>query len=101
MYGDTRRSVHALVDQLPPPQLSAMETILRSMIAPLSREFAAAPIDDEPYTEEDRRAVAEAEEWLRHNDPIPNEQVLAKFGLTTADWDARAAEPLPEATHRG
>jgi hypothetical protein len=32
-------------------------------------------------------AVAEADEWRKHNDPIPLEAVLADFGLDMADWD--------------
>jgi hypothetical protein len=38
-------------------------------------------------SEAERRAVAEADEWLKHNEPIPHEEVLAEFGLTMADWD--------------
>jgi len=43
----------------------------------LSRKMANAPLDDEPFTEEDRQAVAEADEWLKHNKPIPLEDVLS------------------------
>lgn len=38
-------------------------------------------------------AIAEADEWLKHNDPIPHEQVLAEFGLTTAAWEKMSLEP--------
>jgi hypothetical protein len=87
MSTDTRIHVHALVDQLAPIQLTALETLLRSMVDPLSRKLALAPIDDEPFTEEDRQSVAEADEWLKHNKPIPLEEVLAGFGLTAEDWE--------------
>ena len=53
----------------------------------MDRKLALAPIDDEPFTEADRQAVAEADEWLKHNDPIPLEAVLADFGLGMADWE--------------
>jgi hypothetical protein len=82
MNPDTRHHVHNLVDQLPPVQLAALEVLLRSMLDPLSRKLALAPIDDEPFTEEDRLAVAEAGEWSKHNDPIPLEEILADFGLS-------------------
>jgi hypothetical protein len=88
--------VHALIDQLAPAQLAALETILQSMLDPLSRKLAMAPFDDEPLTEEDRRAIAEADEWSKHNAPIPIEDVLADFGLTMADWDAMSKTPLAE-----
>jgi hypothetical protein len=39
----------------------------------------------------ERKAVAEADECLRHNQPIPHEQVLAEFGLAMADWKKVAA----------
>jgi hypothetical protein len=96
MNPDTRHHVHALVDQLPPVQLAAVETLLQSMLDPLSMKLALAPIDDEPFTEEDRQAIAEADEWSKHNQPIPMEEVLADFGLTMADWETMAKTPLDE-----
>ena len=96
MTTDTRTHVHALVDQLPPVQLAAVETLLQSMLDPLSMKLALAPIDDEPFTEADRNAIAEADEWSKHNTPIPMEDVLADFGLTMADWETMAKTPLDE-----
>ena len=93
---DARSHVHALVDQLPPEQLAALESILQSMLDPLSMKLALAPIDDEPFTEEDRRAVAEADQWLKHNQPIPLENILSGFGLTMTDWETMAKTPLAE-----
>jgi hypothetical protein len=94
MNTDTRQHVHALVDQLPPVQLAALETILQSMLDPLSRRLALAPADDEPLTEEDRRAIAEADAWSEGNAPIALEAVLADFGLTMSDWETMAKTPL-------
>jgi hypothetical protein len=82
---DTRQHVHELIDRLPAPQLSAVAKLLETMLDPVARALANAPIDDEPVTEEERRAVAEADEWLKHNKPIPFEKVLADFGLTLED----------------
>jgi hypothetical protein len=93
MNTETRSHVHALTDQLAPVQLAALETILESMLDPLSRKLALAPIDNEPFTEEDRQAVAAADEWSKHNEPIPHEQVLAEYGLTMADWEKLSREP--------
>ncbi len=39
------------------------------------------------------RAIAEADGWLKHNDPIPHEKVLAEFGLSVADWEKMSTEP--------
>jgi len=96
MNPNTRHHVHALIDQLPPVQLAALETILQSMLDPVSRKLALAPHDDEPFTDEDRQAVAEADEWLKHNAPVPLEEVLADFGLTGSDWETMAKTSLPE-----
>ena len=60
------------------------------MLDPLSSKLALAPLEEEQFTEEDRQAVAEADEWRKHNDPIPLDAVLADFGLTMADWDKMA-----------
>ena len=43
--------------------------------------LALAPLDDEPFTEQDRLAVAEADEWCKHNDPTPLVTVLSDFAL--------------------
>ncbi|MDQ6699391.1 MAG: hypothetical protein M3Z36_04310 [Acidobacteriota bacterium] len=56
--------------------------MLAAILDPVSRAIANAPIDDEPETEPERQAVAEADEWLKHNKAIPFEQVLTDFGVT-------------------
>ncbi len=55
------------------------------MLDPVSRALANARIDDEPETDQERRAVSEATEWLKHNQPIPFDDVLADRGLTVED----------------
>ncbi len=64
------------------------------MLDPLSRKLAEALFDDEPFTEDDRRAVAEAHEWRKHNTPIPLEDVLADYGLTMSDWEVMGRSSL-------
>ena len=80
-----RQQVHSLVDRLAPSQLAALRNLLEVMLDPVSRAIANAPVDDEPETEQERQAVAEATEWLQHNQPIPFEEVLSDFGLTVED----------------
>lgn len=80
-----KQEVHSLVDRLAPSQLAAVHVLLEAMLDPVSRAIANAPTDDEPETEGERRAVAEAAEWLKHNKPIPFEDVLAERGLTPED----------------
>jgi hypothetical protein len=49
------------------------------------------PIDDEPVTEAEEHALNEAREWLRHNKPVPHEQVLAELGITQEEIESYRA----------
>ena len=97
---DTRQHAYELIDQLPETQLAGLVHLLETIVEPVSYSLANAPIDDEPFTEEDRQAIAKAQEWLRHNEPIPHEQVLAEFGLTLADWEKMGQESQEETSSR-
>ena len=77
-----RQQAHALLDMLPAEKLNAVRSLLEVMVDPVSRALANAPIDDEPITEEEERAIAQAREWLKHNPGIPFEQVVAELGFT-------------------
>lgn len=74
---DTRQKVHALVDHLQPEQLPAVLTLIE--------EFLNVE-DDEQLTQEDCEALDRADEWFKHNEGIPHEEVLAEFGLTMDDF---------------
>src|ERR1039457_3152607 len=87
-----KQHAHQLLDQLGPGQLAAVEQLLETMISPDE--------DGDTLSNAERKAVAEADEWLKHNQPIPHEEVLAGFGLTMADWDKMGKEPLQEETPR-
>src|SRR5712692_10582795 len=75
--------------------LSAVRGLLETMLDPVSRAIANAPIEDEEIGAEEERAVAEAREWLKHNKPVPHEEVLAEFGLTMDDFERMGRTPLP------
>ena len=77
-----RQQAHAMLDLLPVEKLEAVVHLLEVMIDPLSRALANAPLDDEPVSEEELRALDEAREWRKHNKAIPHEQVLAELGIT-------------------
>jgi hypothetical protein len=90
----TTQYAHELIDRMAPGQVSAVVGLLEIMLDPFARSFANAPYEDEPMSEEENRAAAESEEWLKHNDPIPHEEILAEFGLTAEDFDRMARTPL-------
>jgi hypothetical protein len=87
-----KRHAHQLLDQLGPGQLAAVVRLLETMVAPDE--------DRDTLSNAERMAVAEADEWLKHNQPIPHEEVLAELGLTMADWEKMGREPMPEETPR-
>ncbi len=87
---EEKQHAHELVERLDAAQLPTAVRFMEFMLLdPVARALATAPIDDEPVTETERQAVAEADEWLKHNKPIPFEDVLADFGLTLEDLKNR------------
>lgn len=52
--------------------------------------------DGDTLSNAEHNAIAEADEWLKHNHPILHEEVLAAFGLTMTDWEKMTEEPLPQ-----
>ena len=79
---DAKEHAHELIDRLPPAQLSAVVGLLEAMLDPVSLAIANAPIDDDPLTPEEEKALGEAREWSKHNKGIPHEQALAELGIT-------------------
>jgi hypothetical protein len=82
-----KQHAHELIDRLPPSQVPAAIDMLESLLDPVSRAIAEAPVDDEPEGEEERQAVAKSKAWFkqRGGQGIPHEEVLADFGLTPDD----------------
>ena len=82
-----REHAHELIERLAASQVAAVVGLLQAMLDPVSRAIANAPIDDEPETEEERRAVAESKAWFERNGGrgIPHEEVLADLGFTPDD----------------
>jgi hypothetical protein len=82
-----KQHAHKLIEHLAPDQVPAAIGMLERLLDPVARAIANAPIDDEPVTEEEKKAVAESREWLKHNKAIPHEQVLAEMGITQEEID--------------
>jgi hypothetical protein len=77
-----KQHAHELIDQLPPGQVPAAIGMLESLLDPVARALANAPIDEEPVTAEEEKALAEAREWSKHNKGTPHEEFLAELGIT-------------------
>ena len=87
-----KQHAHELIEKLSPSQVPAAIGMLESLLDPVARAIANAPIDDEPVSEEEKRALERSREWLKHNKPIPHEEVLAELGITREEID-RFREP--------
>jgi len=57
-----KQQVHELVDRLAPSQVLAVRGLLQVMLDPVAHAVANAPLDDQPVTHEEARALAEARE---------------------------------------
>ncbi|MGA9391238.1 MAG: hypothetical protein WBV69_12400 [Candidatus Sulfotelmatobacter sp.] len=82
-----KQHAHKLIEHLAPDQVPAAIGMLERLLDPVARAIANAPIDDEPITPEDEKALAEARESSKAGKWIPHEEVLAEFGLTPEDVD--------------
>jgi hypothetical protein len=78
-----REHAHRLIDQLPEPQLSALVGLLETIIDPVTAALRNAPVDDEPFTEEEESSAAQAREWLQKNGDkgIPHAEAMRRLGL--------------------
>jgi hypothetical protein len=78
-----RQHAHELIDRLPDMQISALVGLLETIVDPAAAALRGAPFDDEPVTDEDRLAAAEARDWLKQNGGkgIPHAEAMRRLGL--------------------
>jgi predicted transcriptional regulator len=81
---EARTKLHDLVESLPsddvPTALRVLEA-LTSSSDPMPLALRDIPFDDEPETEEERAAVAEAYRDIEEGRGIPHDEVMRKYGL--------------------
>ena len=84
---EDRQHVHQLIEQLGPEQIVAIARLLEVMVDPVARALAAAPSDDEPVTEQDRRRFHEGQAWFanRGGKGLSMDDVLAATGIKPED----------------
>jgi len=82
-----KQQAHELIDRLSTGQASAAVIFINAMLDPVERALANAPYDDEPISAEEIKALDASREWLKHNEGIPHEQVLAELGITQEEID--------------
>jgi hypothetical protein len=86
-HDQTKEKAHELIERMAPSQVSAVVGLLETMLDPVCRAIANAPIDDEPESESERQAVAASKAWMAQhpNEAIAHEDILAEFGLSAKD----------------
>jgi hypothetical protein len=80
----TRDTLHQLIDELPESELAAAERFLhylRATADPVLRALLEAPLDDEPETDDERRAVHEAREELARGEVRTLDEVRQELEL--------------------
>ena len=97
-----KQQAHELIERISTTQASAAVIFINAMLDPVDSAIANAPFEEEEISEEETRAVAASKAWLKDHEPIPNEDVLAEFGLTAEDFERMGRTPLdPEPRHLG
>jgi len=88
-----KQHAHQLIEQLDASQVPAAISMLESLLDPVARAIANAPVDDEPESAEESQAVAKSKAWFKEHGGkgIPHEEILADFGLTPDDLDSAFA----------
>ena len=85
MLNASKEKLHELVDALPESEVEAAKRALECLVNkecdPVLQAFLDAPEDDEPVTEEDLKAIEEAEEAIARGETESLEDVLREFGL--------------------
>ena len=84
MEPQPRERLHRLVDELPDDDIDAAERYLKCLCAgedPPLYTPETAPIDNEPLTAEDLKAIEEGERDIAAGNGIPHEEVMRRYGL--------------------
>jgi hypothetical protein len=76
---ENRQALHTLVDELPEPELPAarrfLEYLRHQPPDPLRLVLDAAPLDDEPVSDDDLAAIREGFEEKARGETVPHEEV--------------------------
>ena len=75
-----RAELHRLVDALRPDALDEARAALERLADPVQLALLAAPVDDEPVTDEDRRDIEAAREEYRRGETLSTEDVRRAMG---------------------
>ena len=81
-----RRQLHELVEHLRPEEIASVKQYLESKVDSFERMLLSAPVDEEPVTDQDRSAIAEASRRRQRGErPLTGEELLRDLGLSESD----------------
>ena len=76
----TRDDLHRLISDLPESELETVRGFIVRRIDPVERALMDSPLDDEPETDEERAAVAKAQEAYARGDVVADEDLDRELG---------------------
>ena len=84
---ETKEQAHELIERMAASQVYAVVGLLKTMLDPVSRAIADAPVEDEHVSEEENRAVAASKAWLAEHpgQTMSHAEMMAELGMTAAD----------------
>ena len=86
-----RHELHTLVDHIPESDVPAARKVLRALADPVELAILAAPVDDEPETDEERASVASSLADASPDIPFEN----------SSGANGHEASPVPPAGGQG
>lgn len=81
---EAREKLHDLIESLPSEDVPTARRVLEALISssdPVPLALRDVPFDDEPETEEERAAVAEARREIEEGKGIPHDEAMRRLGL--------------------
>ena len=76
----TREQIHALIDALPDSELDVLDRFIKARSNPVLRALMDAPDDDEPLTEDDLAAIAQARADRARGDIVRDKDLDRELG---------------------
>lgn len=81
-FSAEKRKLHDLVDRIPSERAGAFLRAMDSLSSdPVLLSLLNATADDEPYTDQQRKEDAAAEDSIARGEGIRHEDILREFGL--------------------
>ncbi len=84
MEPKAKERLYALIERVPASEIHAVERFLEYVAVvgdPFLRALESAPTDDEPLSDQDRKALEEARAELDRGDRVSDAELGAELGL--------------------